>query len=282
MTDSVPTVERDAADPRIPKRFPEPWASDWGQDGYGVWMAFRYQGIRHGFRWIMPGWFMMGSLDTEPERFDNEHQHEVLLTQGYWLAETACTQALWQAVMGKNPSRFKGDDRPVENVNWDDCQDFIEKLNAVIPGMDVGLPTEAQWEYACRAGTTTPFHFGETIGTDQANFDGNYPYNYGPKGEYREETVSVKTFPCNDWGLYEMHGNVWEWCADWYGPYPEEASVDPTGPDEGDGRVLRGGSWIGNGRNVRSAYRYRNAPDARNDDSGLRLARGQTAGPVTR
>jgi formylglycine-generating enzyme required for sulfatase activity len=141
----------------------------------------------------------------------------------------------------------------------------------------VHLPTEAQWEYACRAGTITPFHFGSTITTDQANFDGDYPYNKGPKGEYRKKTVSVKTFSCNAWGLYEMHGNVWEWCQDWYGAYPKNTIVDPTGPNEGESRVLRGGSWFDYGRDVRSAHRHGYGPAVRLDFCGLRLARGQTA-----
>jgi formylglycine-generating enzyme required for sulfatase activity len=262
----------------LPQTFPEPWACDWGQDSYGLWLGFNYKGVRQGLRWIPPGEFMMGSPESEPERFDNERQYKVIITEGFWLAETACTQALWRAVMGENPSRFKGADRPVENINWKDCQSFISKLNTAIPGLNVCLPTETQWEYACRAGTTTPFSFGESITTDQVNFDGNYPYNDGPKGEYREQTVPVKTFPCNPWGLYEMHGNVWEWCVDWYGSYPKETAVDPTGPTNGDARVLRGGSWIFYARFVRSAFRNGYDPTRRNDYFGVRLARGQTGG----
>nr|WP_218187966.1 formylglycine-generating enzyme family protein [Desulfosarcina cetonica] len=206
------------------------WATDFGLDGYGIYADFQIKSVSQRMRWIMPGKFLMGSPETEPERYEDEHRHEVILTQGYWLGETTCTQAFWKAVMGNNPSRFKGDDRPVENVSWNECQDFIKKLNAAIPGLDVELPTEAQWEYACRAGTVTPFHFGETIGTNQANFDENYPYDNAPQGEYHQETVSVKTFPCNAWGLYEMHGNVYEWCADWIGPYPEDASATRRDP----------------------------------------------------
>ncbi|MGD9209460.1 MAG: formylglycine-generating enzyme family protein [Desulfobacteraceae bacterium] len=262
----------------LPQTFPEPWACDWGQDSYGLWLGFKYKGVRQGLRWIPPGEFMMGSPESEPERLDNEDLHNVMITEGFWLAETACTQALWETVMDDNPSRFKGADRPVESISWEDCQIFIDRLNVAIPGLDICLPTEAQWEYACRAGTTTPFHFGETITTDQVNFNGNYPYNDGLKGEYRKQTVTVKTFSCNSWGLYEMHGNVWEWCADWYGPYPKETVVNPTGPNQGKRRVLRGGSWIGVARNVRSALRYRNDPADRLDLNGLRFARGQTAG----
>ena len=260
---------------RIPAIFPEPWACDWGQDPYGLWMAFNYKGIRQGLRWIMPGEFIMGSPKSEPERYDDEGQHKVILTQGFWLAETACTQALWRAVMRDNPSGFKGEDHPVDNVSWDDVQSFIEKINGDIPELGLHLPTEAQWEYACRAGTTTPFHFGKTLTTDQANYDGNYPYNNGPEGEFREKTVPVKTFPCNAWGLYEMHGNVWEWCQDWYGDYPKGSVINPKGPSSGSYRVLRGGSWINFGRYVRSADRFRYGPSGRDHGDGLRLARGQ-------
>jgi formylglycine-generating enzyme required for sulfatase activity len=255
------------------------WAHHFGRDEYGLYADFKIKGVTQRMRWIMPGEFLMGSPESEPERRSDEDQHEVILTQGFWLADTACTQSLWQAVMSDNPSRFKGADLPVENVSWEDCRIFIGKLNETIPSLDLSLPTEAQWEYACRAGTTTPFHFGETIATDQADFNGHYPYNDGPKGEYREKTVPVKTFPCNAWGVYEMHGNVWEWCADRYGAYPKEAVIDPIGPHEGNTRVLRGGSWIDNGWSVRSAGRYWLAPTFRSGPDGLRLARGQT-GPA--
>ena len=124
-----------------------------------------------------------------------------------------------------------------------------------MPGLDLRLPTEEEWEYACRAGTTKPFSFGENITPEQVNYDGGYPYSGGKKGKNRGETVEVGSFPCNDWGLYEMHGNVWEWCSDWYGEYPLGPVVDPTGPEGGGLRVLRGGSWIDDGGNVRSADR---------------------------
>jgi formylglycine-generating enzyme required for sulfatase activity len=272
-----PKNDHTVAHQRIPETFPENWASDWGQDRYGLWMSFRYKGVRQCLRWIEPGEFMMGSPQSEPKRYDDEQQHEVILTRGFWLADTACTQALWQAVMSDNPSDFKGEDRPVDSVSWKDAQAFMEKINADIPGLELQLPTEAQWEYACRAGTTTPFYFGENITADQVNFDGNYPYNKGKKGEYREQTVPVKSFACNDWGLYEMHGNIWEWCADWYGDYPKSTVVDPLGPEKGDNRVLRGGSWFGFGRDVRSADRRGDGPAYRHRFYGFRVARGQTA-----
>jgi formylglycine-generating enzyme required for sulfatase activity len=259
------------------KNFQKPdWAYGFGVDKYGIYAEFNVRSAVQRMRWIMPGEFMMGSPQSEPERFDGEQQHEVILTRGFWLADTACTQALWQAVMSNNPSDFKGEDHPVDSVNWDDVQTFLGKINGDIPGLELHLPTEAQWEYACRAGTTTPFHFGDNITTDQVNFNGNYPYNKGAKGEYRRQTVPAKSFACNDWGLHEMHGNVWEWCADWYGKYPQSTVVDPSGPEKGDSRVLRGGSWIGYAGYVRSAYRPHFEPADRGRGDGFRVARSQT------
>ncbi|MCB1777332.1 MAG: formylglycine-generating enzyme family protein [Candidatus Competibacteraceae bacterium] len=225
-------------------------------------------------RWIWPGRFLMGSPENEHGREDDEFQHEVILTRGFWLAETACTQSLWQAVMGKNPSEFKGEQRPVEEVSWDDVQDFIKRLNDAVPGLTARLPTEAEWEYACRAGTITPFSFGEDITPEQVNYDGKYPYHGNKKGLDRSETVEVASLPANPWGLYEMHGNVWEWCQDWYGGYPQGSIIDPTGSETGEGRVLRGGSWFHNGRYVRSAYRNLFDPGYRDGFYGFRLALG--------
>jgi formylglycine-generating enzyme required for sulfatase activity len=229
-------------------------------------------GIRQRFCWIPPGEFLMGSPECEEGRYSDESQHEVEITSGFWLADTVCTQELWEAVMGINPSFFKGEELPVENVSWGDCQDFINKINNIEPGLNFRLPSEAEWEYACRAGTISPFYFGENITTEQANYCGNYPYSGGKEGEYRGETVTVKSLPPNGWGIYGMHGNVWEWCEDRYGEYPTGRVVDPQGPEEGDDRVLRGGSWISNGRWCRSAYRDGYHPGTRNDYIGFRLA----------
>ena len=273
----------------LPERFPLPWASAWGDDEYGLWMMLELGEARQRFRWIAPGTFEMGSPVDEPERMDDEVPHQVTLTQGYWLADTACTQALWMAVMGsnpsRNPSRFQVDPRnPVEQVSWNDVQEFLEKLDRRVPGLDARLPSEAEWEYACRAGTTTAFSFGANITPEQVNYNGNHPYAGGKKGLYREKTVPVASLPANAWGLYEMHGNVWEWCADWYGDYPSTPQTDPHGAVTGDQRVLRGGSWGGDGRNVRSASRNYNEPGVRdfNFNFGFRLApgRGRPAEPA--
>ena len=259
-----------------PLDFPAPWACDWGEDQHGLWMSFRYRGARQQLRWIAPGEFTMGSPESEPQRGSGETQHQVILTRGFWLADTACTQAMWQAVMGENPSDFHGAQRPVERVSWEDAQAFIERLNDIVPGGGFRLPTEAEWEYACRAGTTTPFWFGDQITPDQVNYDGNHPYAGGTQGQYREQTVDVQSLPCNGRGLYEMHGNVWEWCADWSGVYPSGAVIGPLGPATGEYRVLRGGGWFSGGRSARSAQRNADPPGDRLHDIGFRVARGQS------
>lgn len=254
------------------------WACAYGEDRIGLWQAFEVAGVRQVMRWIPPGEFQMGSPENEAVRFDDERQHRVVLTEGFWLADTACTQALWVAVMGENPSRFKDDPHnPAEQVSWLDITDeFLPKLNAMAPGLQLELPTEAQWEYACRAGTTTPFSFGEQITTDQVNYNGNFPYAGGKKGEYREKTVPVKALPANPWGLHQMHGNVWEWCVDEYAEYPEGTVENPVvhqDKKESRQRVLRGGSWLYLGRDCRSARRYADGPDDRRGHVGFRLAR---------
>ena len=260
------------------------WASRFGSDDIGHWAEFAVRGPRgpvtQRMRWIMPGLFLMGSPENEPGRDDDERQHTVFLTQGYWLADTACTQELWEAVMGNNPSHFKGDPQnPVENVSWNDItQDFLPRLNNLVPGLNLTLPTEAQWEYACRSGTTTPFSFGEQITPEQVNYNGNHPYADGKKGEYRNKTVPVKALPANPWGLHQMHGNVWEWCQDEIAAYPEGTSIDPVvhqGKKEKDRqRVLRGGGWLRFGGRCRSASRNAFVPGDRHYFIGFRLARG--------
>ncbi len=222
------------------------------------------------FAWCPPGTFLMGSPPEEPERSGDETQHRVTLTQGFWMGVTPVTQAQWQAVTGGNPSHFQGDNLPVEQVSWGDCQEFCTKVGAKV-GRRFRLPTEAEWEYACRAGTTTPFHFGATIGTDQANYDGNYTYGKGKKGKYRKQTMPVGSFPANAWGLYDVHGNVWEWCQDRYGRYSKRVIKDPKGSHNGAAHVVRGGSWVSGPRRCRAAGRSRLAPGGRNDRLGCRV-----------
>jgi len=232
------------------------------------------------FVYIEPGSFDMGSPSDEPERYDNETQHKVTLTQGYYMQTTEVTQKQWRSVMGdnNNPSKFKecGDKCPVEKVSWNDVQKFIKKLNKKEGVSTYRLPTEAEWEYAARAGTTTPFSLGDgkCLSTDQANYRGTHPMPGCPKGEYREETVPVASFQPNGWGLYDMHGNVYEWCQDWYGDYPNGSVTNPVGPRVGEDRVMRGGGWNDLGRFVRSADRYWDVPGDRWHNIGFRLARG--------
>ncbi|WP_291329396.1 formylglycine-generating enzyme family protein [Desulfovibrio sp. UCD-KL4C] len=252
------------------------WAETYGFDQYGLYAELNILGITQRMRWIQPGIFLMGSPEDEPDRDNDEKLHAVTLTKGYWLADTACTQELWEKVMGNNLSYFKGDARlPVKSVSWGACQEFLQTANKELKGLNLQFPTEAQWEYACRAGTETPFSFGDNINTDQVNYNGNHPYKDAVKGEYRKHTVAVNEQPCNQWGLYQMHGNVWEWCADWYGKYQQESINDPQGPANGELRVMRGGSWVSYGRHVRSAARYGYNPDVRYDDFGFRFSLGQ-------
>jgi formylglycine-generating enzyme required for sulfatase activity len=240
------------------------WAKSAGRDRYGLFADFEVKKVMQRMRWIAPGRFLMGSPVGEVGRDTDKDHHEVELTKGYWLGETACAQELWQAVIGSNPSRFKesGEKRPVVTVSWEDCQAFLKKMNQQCDELDMRLPTEAEWEYACRAGSETAYSFGETITRKQVNFIG-------------KSTVEVKSLPANKWGLYEMHGNVWEWCADWYGAYGKGYAVDPLGPTEGQYRVLRGGSWNIDAQSARSASRYFAQPGDRLGVSGFRLARGQ-------
>jgi formylglycine-generating enzyme len=253
------------------------WGSAFQHDKTGLYVDIAIKGITQRCRWIPPGNFYMGSPPSEKQRHDSETQHQVTLTQGFWLADTACTQALWKAVMGDNPAYFtENENNPVEQVSWDDVQHFIKQLNSLMPGLGAQLPTEAQWEYACRAGTITPFSFGEIISPELVNYDGNTPYADGEKAGCREKTVAVKSLPANPWGLYEMHGNVWEWCSDWYDDYPATPVTDPIGSDTGSSRILRGGSWSNQAWRTRSANRGWYAPVNRDNYIGFRFAIGQT------
>ena len=201
--------------------------------------------------WCPPGSFMMGSPEGEKGRDDDETQHEVTLTKGFWLGKYEVTQEQWDRVMGSNPSNFRGAKNPVGEVSWDDVQGFIEKLNAKGAG-GFRLPTEAEWEYACRAGSTTAYCFGD-------DEQGLYSYAwYRDNSGYEEHPVGGKK--PNAWGIHDMHGNLWEWCQDWYGKYPSGSVTDPGGPASGSCRVLRGGSWSYYPASCRSAIRLRVNP----------------------
>jgi formylglycine-generating enzyme required for sulfatase activity len=260
-----------------------PWASEMGRDRYGLWAEFtvdqpvpesprglgrifqrRRQNlppVRQRLRWIPPGRFLMGSPATEEGRSDREGpQHEVSMATGFWFFDTPCTQALWEAVMGGNPSAFKGRDRPVETVSWDDCQEFVRRVNERLVGLKLGLPSEAQWEYACRAGS------------DAARYDREIGEIAWYSDNSRGETQAVKWKAPNGWGLYEMLGNVWEWCADaWYDDYASPRAPEPGGKSSAP-RVIRGGSWLVSAQLVRAACRGRSAPSDRFDGLGFRCA----------
>ena len=228
------------------------------------------------FVYIKPGSFMMGSPEDEPQRDEDEQQHRVALTKGFYLQTTEVTQGQWKAVMESDPSEFKdcGDDCPVEYVSWNDVHEFIQKLNGMQDKHQYRLPTEAEWEYACRAGSTTPFSFGRCISTDQANYDGDNPLEGCAAGKFRGKKVPVGSFSPNAWGLYDMHGNVREWCQDRYDDYSSDSVSDPEGPYNRPYRVSRGGSWCNYGRSCRSAARYYGEPDNGDGLLGFRLACG--------
>ncbi|MCL2928267.1 MAG: SUMF1/EgtB/PvdO family nonheme iron enzyme [Trichodesmium sp. MAG_R01] len=223
---------------------------------------------------IPGGRFLMGSRETEAERSDNEGpQHHVDVPE-FWMGKYVVTQQQWQAIMGNDPSLFKGKNRPVERVSWNNATEFCQKLSKKT-GRDYRLPSEAEWEYACRAGTTTPFYFGETITGELANYNASKTYADEPKGEYREQTTPVGQFPPNAFGLYDMHGNVWEFCQDVghsnYDGAPVDGSAWVNGGDSSV-RVVRGGSWSYYPRRCRSAYRNNYSSDETdNNNIGFRL-----------
>jgi uncharacterized protein (TIGR02996 family) len=241
---------------------------------------------------IPPGKFWMGSPSSEADRFEDEgSEREVEITRPFYLAVFPLTQAEYIGVTETNPSHFcsTGLDRervagidtsrhPVENLSWDDAVAFCRALNAVHQERDAGrvyrLPTEAEWESSCRAGITGtgPFHFGPTLSSTQANFNGRFPYG-GEPGPYLAVTTPVDTYPPNAFGLYDLHGNVSEWCSDWFDEkyYLTGPAVDPQGAEFGDRRVLRGGSWSDDGRYCRTAFRYDRLPEEGRNDFGVRL-----------
>ncbi|MDJ0676884.1 MAG: bifunctional serine/threonine-protein kinase/formylglycine-generating enzyme family protein [Calothrix sp. MO_167.B42] len=240
---------------------------------------------------IPGGTFTMGSPESEQDSLSREKPQHQVIVEPFFMGKYVVTQEQYQVIMGKNPSDFKNEtikqpfgrqnrnkNRPVETVSWYDAVEFCDRLSKAT-GKKYRLPSEAEWEYACRAGTTTPFYFGETITTDLANYDGNYPpYVSASKGEYREQTTDVGIFPANAFGLFDMHGNVWEWCADpWHNNYKGAPKDGRVWLDDGnDNRSpLRGGSWVVDSRGCRSGYRFRNNSHGEfNNNIGFRVACG--------
>jgi formylglycine-generating enzyme required for sulfatase activity len=277
------------------------WATAIGRDRHGLWTRFEVKGERgrtvsQRMRWIPPGRFTMGSPPDEPGRFEYEGPaHQVTIASGFWCFDTPTTQAMWQAVMNRNPSEFKSPDRPVDSVSWNDCKAFLEKINGQ-PGVpQLALPTEAEWEYACRAGTRTALYAGpiDILGENNAPaldpiawYGGNSAHGFELKKGYDSKGWPEKQYPhskagsmpvaqkaANDWGLYDMLGNVWEWVADERHPNYECAPSDGSAWLEGEGgakRVLRGGSWGFDARLCRSAARFWSVPGDRFDFFGFR------------
>jgi formylglycine-generating enzyme required for sulfatase activity len=242
-------------------------------------------GVKIKFVLVPPGKFLMGSPKTEAERnpwetkFDAEVQHEVTITWPFYLGQTEVTQAQYEAAGRENKSGFKGADLPVENVSWEEADAFARELTQKKAGAKLlyRLPTEAEWEYSCRGGrpASNPFGIGDgtSLSSSLANFDGGHPYGGADKGTRLAKTCRVGSYPANAVGLHDMHGNVWEWCGDWYGEYPTGNVTDPTGPEKGSRRVCRGCCWDGSARGCRAASRGGGAPVFRSDYLGFRLAR---------
>jgi formylglycine-generating enzyme required for sulfatase activity len=234
-------------------------------------------GVRMTFVLVPPGKFLMGSPQGEAGRSDDEVQHEVTLTRPFYLGKYEVTQAQYEAVTGENPSRFKGADLPVEWVSWKDADEFADTLTKKCgDGLVYRLPTEAEWEYSCRGGrpSSQPFGIGDgrRLSSREANFDGNFPYSGADEGPYLRSTCRVGSYAANALGLFDMHGNVWEWCADRYGPYPPGNATDPDGPPQASARVVRGGGWNGIGSYGRASDRGRYEPSHRYSRLGFRVA----------
>ncbi len=233
---------------------------------------------------IPGGSFVMGSPNTEAGRSNDEGPQRTVNVAAFFMGKYEVTQTGWRAVaalakvkidLNANPSNFKGDNLPVEKVSWDDAIEFCARLSQ-LTGHSYRLPSEAEWEYACRAGTTTPFYFGDTVTPDLVNYNGNNPYGSAPKGTYRKKTTAVGSFPANAFGLYDMHGNVLEWCQDvWHDNYngvPTDGSAWESGGDNTT-RLLRGGSGHSIARHCRAARRFGNSPDTRDSGIGFRVVR---------
>jgi formylglycine-generating enzyme len=259
--------------------FPPRWASAWGDDQFGLWADLTVNGVTQGMRWIEPGDFVMGSSDAERGQLKDKAardwadarekpQHRVEISEGFWLADTPCTQAFWVAINGKQLSRFPqgalAEHRPVAQLSWDDVESFLTLLSSLVPEAVAMLPTEAQWEYACRAGTQTAYWWGDEADSTRANM--------AEKAKKSKQTSDVKTHKANPWGLFDVHGNVWEWCSDARRAYGDQSEFDPGGGRKGEKRVLRGGSWNRSAAHARSASRNDRHFSAGWGSSGFRFA----------
>lgn len=229
---------------------------------------------------IPGGSFLMGSPPGEANQYDNETPQHSVTIKPFYLGKYAITQEQYEAIMGENPSYFIGEKNPAENITWTQAVEFCQRLSQRT-GKNYHLPSESQWEYACRAGTMTPFYLGETVTPEFVNYDGNHPYKNAPRGVYRQHPLEVGKFPPNGFGLYDMHGNIWEWCQDtWHSSYRNErlSIYAPTDGSAWEGmghdriRVLRGGSWNDLGSYCRSAHRSGGLIDYQVNYRGFRVA----------
>ncbi|MBN8216406.1 MAG: formylglycine-generating enzyme family protein [Spirochaetes bacterium] len=232
--------------------------------------TFTVQGVAFKLVPIPAGSFTMGSPEDEAGREKEEAPHPVTLSKPFYMGETPVTQELYQAVMGVNPAKFPGPKRPVEHVSWTEANEFCAKLGELC-GARFSLPTEAQWEYACRAGTQTAFSTGAELDVKQAHIE-RATADESAKTEHDPgETADVASYKPNPWGLYDMHGNVWEWCLDYFGAYPEGEAVDPVGPPAGKFRISRGGAWRYRSALARAALRRWYLPETKHAIVGFRL-----------
>jgi formylglycine-generating enzyme required for sulfatase activity len=228
-------------------------------------------GINLELVYIPKGTFLMGSPLNEAKRYQNEGPQHQVQVPSFWMGKYPITQAQWQQIMGNNPSKFQGNNRPVERVSWDDCVKFCQKLSQKL-AKKVKLPSEAEWEYACRAGTTTPFHYGATLTSDLANYAANYTYAYEAKGTYIKETMAVGQFPPNAFGLYDMHGQVWEWCADdWHEDYQGAPMDGSPWLSKNKIKVVRSGYYGSLPMSCRSASRNRDMQNYSSYYHGFRV-----------
>jgi formylglycine-generating enzyme required for sulfatase activity len=263
-----PAEERQAPEPE-----PSPAAKDVGISRRTRLGADIFGSFNDSFVLVSPGTFSMGSPEYETGRYGDETLHEVTISKEFYMQKTPVTQGQWKAVMGNNPASFRdeGADLPIECISWNECEEFLRKLNSGKEGK-YRLPTEAEWEYACRAGSGTPFGNGEIsevyCGRDAVLWESGW---YCGNSDRKSRPVAGKA--PNEWGIYDMHGNIAEWCRDWYGDYPSEPRTDPGGPASGPGKVVRGGSWFSNAKNCRSAARFHWPPNRKSDFIGFRLVR---------
>lgn len=256
----------------------------------GTRIVLTINGVEYAFRYCPAGTFKMGSPESEKGRDVDETLREVTITRGYWILETPVTQKMYEAATGENPSAFSAtggcadkvagldtSDFPVESVSWFDANAFCEKLNElnVVPAefaeFAFRLPTEAEWENACRAGTETPYPWGATLNGVEANCNGSLPYGDVEPGPYLARPSAVRSYKPNALGIYDACGNVWEWCDDRYGAYDAASLEDPTGPTTGDERVMRGPGWCSPAENCRAAKRCNENPENRYFFSGFRV-----------